>query len=157
MAHPSPLYPDMEITPANESDIPDLCKLLNILFTQEIDFQPDMEAQSRGLARIIGNPETGLILVAREDSQALGMVNLLWTVSTALGERVALLEDMVVAPEARGTGVGSQILQQAIQYAKDHGCKRITLLTDRANTEAQRFYQKHGFDFSAMIPLRRAL
>lgn len=147
----------MEITPANESDIPDLCKLLNILFTQEADFQPDVEAQTRGLAQIIGNPETGLILIAREGGQALGMVNLLWTISTALGERVALLEDMVVAPEARGSGLGSQILQQAIQHARKAGCKRITLLTDRVNTDAQRFYQKHGFDFSAMIPLRLKL
>lgn len=147
----------MQITPANTSDIPDLCKLLNILFTQEADFQPDVKAQTRGLAGIIDNSEIGLILIAREGAKALGMVNLLWTISTALGERVALLEDMVVAPEARSSGLGSQILQQAILQARAAGCKRITLLTDRTNTDAQRFYRKHGFDFSAMIPMRQAL
>jgi len=147
----------MQITPANASDIPVLCELLNILFAQEADFKPDCEAQSRGLARIISNPEVGLIVVARQDSQVVGMVNLLYTVSTALGDRVALLEDMVVSPNARGSGVGSRLLEQAIQFARLDGCKRITLLTDRDNESAQRFYQKHGFGFSAMIPLRLSL
>lgn len=147
----------MQITPANTSDIPALCELLAILFFQEADFKPDHEAQSRGLAHIMNNPEIGLIVVARQDDQIVGMVNLLYTVSTALGDRVALLEDMVVSPNARGTGVGSQLLEKAIQFARLNGCKRITLLTDRANESAQRFYQRHGFDFSAMIPLRLSL
>lgn len=147
----------MQITPANASDIPALCELLGILFSQETDFKPDREAQSRGLARIISSPEVGLIVVARQDSQVVGMVNLLYTVSTALGDRVALLEDMVVSPDVRGAGVGSRLLEQAIQFARLNGCKRITLLTDRTNESAQRFYRKHGFDFSAMIPLRLSL
>lgn len=147
----------MQITPANISDIPALCELLAMLFTQEADFKPDYAAQSRGLARIISNPEAGLIIVARQDDRVVGMVNLLYTVSTALGERVALLEDMVVCLNARGSGIGSLLLEQAIQSARLHGCKRITLLTDRTNAPAQRFYQKHGFDFSAMIPLRLSL
>jgi len=147
----------MHINPATTSDIPALCELLDILFSQEAEFKPDHEAQSRGLARIINNPEIGLIVVARQDGQVVGMVNLLYTVSTALGDRVALLEDMVVSPNTRGSGVGSRLLEQAIQFARLDGCKRITLLTDRANESAQRFYQKHGFDLSAMIPLRLSL
>ena len=147
----------MQFTPATTSDIPALCELLHLLFSQEADFTPDHEAQRRGLARIISNPEVGHIVVARRDSQVIGMVNLLYTVSTALGDRVALLEDMVVSPSARGSGVGSRLLQHAIQFARLSGCKRITLLTDRTNEAAQRFYQKHGFSFSAMIPLRLSL
>lgn len=147
----------MQITPANLSDIPALCELLELLFTQEADFKPDREAQSRGLSRIIGNPEIGLIVVARQGGRVVGMANLLYTVSTALGDRVALLEDMVVSPNARGSGVGSRLLEHAIQLARLNGCKRITLLTDHDNEAAQRFYQRRGFDLSAMVPLRLSL
>lgn len=147
----------MQITPAKASDIPALCELLSILFSQEADFTPDYDAQSRGLARIIDSPEVGIIFVARQNEQILGMVNLLYTVSTALGARVALLEDMVVSPSARNSGLGSELLQQAIQFARLSGCKRITLLTDGTNESAHRFYQNHGFKPSAMVPFRLSL
>lgn len=147
----------MEIALATTSDIPDLCDLLALLFSQEADFQSDYETQRQGLTQILDNPDVGLILVARQKNQIVGMVNLLFTVSTALGQRVALLEDLVVAPTQRGNGIGSQLLKQAIETAKLHDCHRITLLTDLANQSAQRFYQNHGFSFSAMIPMRMLL
>jgi GNAT superfamily N-acetyltransferase len=147
----------IQITTAQAADIPALCELLAILFSQEADFKPDREAQTRGLARIISNPDVGLIVVARLNGKIVGMANLLYTVSTALGARVALLEDMVVSPDVRGLGVGSRLLEQTIRLARSNGCQRITLLTDGANESAQRFYQKHRFSFSAMIPLRLSL
>jgi len=142
------------VTSAAATDIPALCGLLNELFTQESEFKPDYKAQSRGLAAIIDHPELGGILLARRQDQVLGMVNMLFTVSTALGERVALLEDMVVAPSTRNAGIGSMLIERAIAFAKQNGCKRITLLTDLSNEAAQRFYARHGFEASRMIPLR---
>ncbi|MCZ8014474.1 MAG: GNAT family N-acetyltransferase [Limnobacter sp.] len=143
--------------PASASDVPALSVLLGILFSQEVEFTPDTAAQCKGLTTIIDNPDLGAILVARQGSTVLAMVNLLFTISTALGERVALLEDMVVSPSARGMGVGSGLLNYAIDFARVSGAKRITLLTDRENTSAQRFYAKHGFAESTMIPLRRSI
>jgi ribosomal protein S18 acetylase RimI-like enzyme len=85
------------------------------------------------------------------------MINLLYTVSTALGARVALLEDMVVLPQFRGVGAGSKLLQAAIAHARASGCKRITLLTDGDNEAAQKFYSNHGFTASRMVPFRLKL
>ena len=85
------------------------------------------------------------------------MVSLLFTQSTALGAKVAILEDMIVAPEFRGCGVGSQLLNAAVDLAENLGCKRITLLTDKLNFDAQQFYEKHGFNRSNMTPFRRLL
>ncbi len=144
----------MLITTASPADIPALCELLSVLFSQEAEFQPDYQAQSRGLAQIIAKPEVGCILLARYQRQVVGMVNLLYTVSTALGERVAILEDMVVKPDQRMAGVGSALLKQAILTAQLQGCKRITLLTDQTNQAAQRFYSRHGFRRSSMVPMR---
>lgn len=147
----------MHIEKATSGDIPTLSKLLSVLFLQEAEFIPNPEAQSRGLARIVNNPEVGAVLLAREGAEVLGMVSLLFTVSTALGERVALLEDMIVFSQSRGAGIGTQLLAQAISFARTQGCKRITLLTDRSNEAAQRFYGKQGFVVSSMIPMRLPL
>ena len=145
----------MQIEKATPADVPALSELLSALFSQEAEFTPNSEAQAKGLNQIIGNPEVGAVLVAREGGQVVGMVNLLFTVSTALGGQVALLEDMVVSSQARGAGVGSELLDQAISFARAQGCKRITLLTDRENESAQRFYGKKGFVVSGMVPMRR--
>lgn len=151
----------MHITLATHADVPALCALLDLLFTQEADFRPDREAQARGLAAIIGDPGVGHILVARRAGppagEVLGMVSLLYTVSTALGGRAAWLEDMVVAPASRGEGVGSRLLARAVEHARGQGCLRLTLLTDADNQAAQRFYRRHGFAGSAMLPLRLVL
>ena len=144
----------MEIRQASSTDIPQLCVLLNSLFTQEAEFSPDTERQAIGLGAIIEGDGIGDILVAVEAGEIIGMVNLLYTISTALGSRVAILEDMIIAPAFRGLGMGSLLLQQAIDFAKNKGCKRITLLTDSDNERAQQFYQKHGFELSSMNAYR---
>lgn len=147
----------MGIEMASVGDIPRLNELLTILFTQEADFRPDPVRQSAGLRLIIENPAAGHILVLRENAIIVGMVNLLYTISTALGDRVAILEDMIVDPCCRGDGTGSRLLDGAIVFAKEQGCRRITLLTDQTNSGAIRFYERHGFNLSEMVPLRLLL
>jgi GNAT superfamily N-acetyltransferase len=144
----------LTIAPATPSDLTDMVSLLGQLFAQEAEFSPDPAAQARGLQMILDAPDTGLLLIAREGPVAVGMVGLLFTFSTALGARVALLEDMVVTAGLRNAGAGSALLQEALRQARAAGCKRVTLLTDDINTAAQRFYARHGFVPSPMLPLR---
>ena len=144
----------MKIEMATTSDIPTLCTLLDYLFSQEIEFKSNHETQSRGLEMILNNNNIGNIFVAKKNKTIVGMVILLYTVSTALGERVVLLEDMVVSPNERELGIGSKLLDHAVKYATEKGCKRITLLTDKMNIRAQKFYKQHKFNRSSMIPFR---
>jgi GNAT superfamily N-acetyltransferase len=139
---------------ATLEDIPQLCELLTLLFSQEADFSPDAERQFTGLRQIIEQPAVGNILVLRDGGIVSGMVNILYTISTARGGRVAILEDMIVRPVYRGSGAGSLLLSGAVEQAKRAGCSRITLLTDRTNDSAIRFYRRHGFDLSEMVPMR---
>ena len=147
----------MQIDIAEIEDIPQLCTLLEVLFSQEAEFKPNREIQGEGLGKIISNSAVGDIIVAREASKIIGMVNLLYTVSTALGGPVAILEDMVVSPQARGSGVGSKLISYCLELAEQKGCKRITLLTDHNNDRAHRFYQQHGFIRSSMVVFRKPI
>lgn len=147
----------IEIVPATANDIPALCDLLAVLFAQEAEFTPDRARQQAGLQAILDAPEQGTILSARLGPKLVGMTILLYTISTALGGKVALLEDLVVMQEHRGQGIGSALLERAIQLAGQNACLRITLLTDSDNRSAQKFYQRHGFEPSAMLPLRLRL
>jgi len=107
-----------------------------------------------GLRLIIEQPEFGQILVAREGTGVVGMVNLLFTLSAACDGPTVLLEDMVVHPSHRGMGIGSTLLRCAIALALSRGAAGIRLLTDRSNLTAIRFYQSHGFVSSVEEPMR---
>ncbi len=151
---PDSMPENIRIEPATLEDLPQLVDLLVDLFTQEKDFVPDREKQMRGLRLILEQPNRGRIFVLRNERLIIGMINLLITISTAEGGFVLLLEDLVVTPEHRGQGYGSRLLEYALQFAKDKGFSRITLLTDKPNSRTQQFYLRHGFVESDMIPLR---
>jgi GNAT superfamily N-acetyltransferase len=145
------------IEPATLEDLPVLTDLLVDLFTQEADFAPDRAKQMRGLQLLIEQPNRGRIFVLRNNGRILGMINLLFTISTAEGGFVILLEDLVVQREFRGQGFGDRLLQYAIDFAKMKNFHRITLLSDRIEEGAQSFFKKHGFVESNMIPMRLSL
>lgn len=150
------------IRAAQPDDVPVLSLLLATLFAQEADFHPDLEKQSRGLRAIVEAPDIGRVLLLQEENaegepEITGMVNLLFTISTAEGGRVAILDDLVVREDRRGGGRGSRLLQAAIDTARQQACLRITLNTDRDNVDARRLYEKHGFRTSAMQPMRLLL
>ncbi|QMU60452.1 MAG: GNAT family N-acetyltransferase [Gammaproteobacteria bacterium] len=147
----------MQLREAKLDDIPELCELLNYLFEQEEEFKPNTEVQGKGLKNIISNSDVGVIVIAIDSDKIIGMVNILYTISTALGSRVAILEDMVVTPKTRGKGVGSMLMKYSLDLAKRNCCKRITLLTDFDNEGAHRFYQDHGFSRSSMVAFRKSI
>ena len=142
------------IEPATEADLDELSEMLGELFAQESDFRPDKEKQLRGLRFIFEQPSRGRDFVLRRDGAIVGMINLLFTISTAEGGFVILLEDLVIHKEHQGHGYGSKLLQHAIDFAKQKNFLRVTLLTDRPENVAQEFFRRHGFVESSMIPMR---
>src|SRR5438874_2756061 len=142
------------IEPAIEEDLDELSDLLGELFSEESDFRPNKEKQLRGLRLIFEQPNRGRVFVLRCDHSIVGMINLLFTISTAEGGFVILLEDLVIHKEHQGHGYGSKLLQHAIDFAKQKNFLRVTLLTDRPENVAQEFFRRHGFVESSMIPMR---
>lgn len=142
------------IEPATIEDLPQMVELLMALFKEEADFAPDRKKQEQGLRLILEQPSRGRIFVLRTDHMIIGMINLLFTISTAEGGLVVLLEDLIVHPQHRRQGYGGLLLDKAVAYARKKDFKRITLLTDKISAESQAFFQEHGFKFSSMIPMR---
>ena len=142
---------------ATHRDIDSLAALLQTLFAFEAEFTADEVKQKAGINLILDSPAIGQILVARKNGDVVGMVNLLFTVSTALGEPVAILDDLVVAPAFRGAGVGRLLMDKAIEFCSERGQARISLQTDLDNNRAQRLYESCGFMRSSMISYKKLL
>ena len=147
----------MEFKIANKDDISTLCELLNELFSLEKEFIPNGTLQKKALETIINDEKIGNILVCTYEDRVIAMVNILYSFSTALGSRVAILEDMIVLNEYRDKNIGSKLLEFVKEFAKSKGIERITLLTDDDNFKAHKFYEKNGFKKSSMVVFRTFL
>ena len=145
---------DTVIVPAILDDLPQLIQLLMELFEMEGDFEPNSKKQEEGLKLILEHPHRGRILVIKNKCKIIGMVNMLFTISTAKGGLVLLLEDFIIHPINRGQGYGKKLLTAVKEFAQQKDFKRITLLTDKISDESQNFFNKEGFQFSKMIPMR---
>ena len=142
------------VEPATLEDLPQLVQMAMDLFELEGDFEPSYEKQERGLKLILEEPSRGRIFVLRNDARIMGMVNILFTISTAEGGLVLILEDFFIHPSHRGQSYGSKLLNAVRDFALAKDFKRITLLTDKISEESQRFFTRNGFNFSKMIPMR---
>jgi GNAT superfamily N-acetyltransferase len=145
------------VEPATIEDLPALTELVMNLLEMSGDFSADRAVQERGLQLILEQPNRGRIFVVRNQDRIFGMINLLFTISTARGGFVILMEDVVIHPAHRGQGYGTMLLDYVTEFAKKKHFKRITLLTDKISAESQEFFKKHGFEYSNMIPMRKII
>ncbi|KKO89984.1 GNAT family acetyltransferase [Sphingobacterium sp. Ag1] len=63
------------------------------------------------------------------------------------------IDSIAVAPIARGKGIGTELLNYAITHAKQNGFKKVGLLVDLENPNAQKLYERIGFKLGKKTPL----
>lgn len=144
------------IRPARDTDVPALCDLLDQLFAQESDFQPDRSKQRRGLTALVNaGADRAAVLVAEERGKVVGMATCQTLISTAEGGAVGLVEDVVVDRDRRGHGLGHALLDALEDWARKQGLKRLQLLADVDNLAALEFYRHAGWQKTRLIARRK--
>ncbi|MBT8339395.1 MAG: GNAT family N-acetyltransferase [Desulfatitalea sp.] len=143
---------------ATQQDLESLVVLLEQLFAIETDFRIDPVRHRRGVRLMLdgcGKHRCMKVAELRGAVVAMGSVQLL--ISTAEGNVVALLEDIVVDDALRRQGIGRQVMAALEQWAVQHGATRLQLLADRTNFSALDFYNTIGWVPTKMICLRRKM
>jgi GNAT superfamily N-acetyltransferase len=83
--------------------------------------------------------DAGLVWVAESDAAILGVLVLV------VHSDHLLLENIAVAPDGQGRGVGSLLMQTAERHARDAGVPEVRLYTHEAMTENHAYYTRRGF------------
>jgi ribosomal protein S18 acetylase RimI-like enzyme len=97
--------------------------------------------------RVDRDPNLELV-VAEEQGIVVGCLQLcILPGLSSQGASRALIEDVRVASHRRGRGIGEQLVQWAVAEARK-SCKLIELLTHHTRVDAQRFYERLGFQRS---------
>jgi len=58
----------------------------------------------------------------------------------------ALLENVFVDPSHRGAGIGTKMMEWALEHCRDLGCAMVQLTSNKLRRDAHRFYSRLGFE-----------
>lgn len=58
---------------------------------------------------------------------------------------VAFIDELYVAPEVRGLGIGSALLASVESITRERGSRLIEIAVDGADIDARRFYERQGY------------
>ncbi|TDU88788.1 L-amino acid N-acyltransferase YncA [Kribbella voronezhensis] len=100
----------------------------------------DLTPYRRAFEAIDSDPNQ-LLVVADRNDEVIGTLQL--TIIPGLsrqGATRALVEAVRVAASARGTGLGTTLMEWSIEEARARGCSMIQLTSDKTRTDAHRFY-----------------
>lgn len=88
-------------------------------------------------------------IVAEVDGEPAGSVSIWFRDGSTRDRHIAWL-GIHVRRRYWGKGVGSGLMEEAIKFAKESGCRRLMLGTTEGNERAIRIYQKFGFKTEAL-------
>jgi GNAT superfamily N-acetyltransferase len=132
----------VHISPVTENDLPDLLPLMHD-YCAFYGVEPAAE-KLRDLSRaLLADPDcAGFQLIARADEgRAVGFATIYWSWSTLAASRTAILNDLFVAPDARGCGLAEALIEEARQRCAPHA-STLTWQTAKDNLRAQRVYER---------------
>lgn len=112
----------------------------------------DAQAQVRSTVEDFASAMSGdnadiHVLLAERGNVPVGITIFFLTFSTWRGSLGVYVQDIYVAPEGRGTGIGKRLLSEAAAWASERGADHLRLSVDRDNIGAQAFYENIGMKF----------
>jgi ribosomal protein S18 acetylase RimI-like enzyme len=135
---------------AEPKDLAALAQLFDA-YRQFYERQPDLPGAEAFLRTNLEEQRSVIFLALEPASEpgasasCLGFAQLYPTLSSLSMRRIWTLNDLFVAPEARGRGVGQGLLKVAAEHARSTGAKGVQLSTAADNDKAQRLYEKSGY------------
>ncbi|MGP4083087.1 GNAT family N-acetyltransferase [Streptomyces sp. KR55] len=140
---------DLEIRAAVADDIPAIVGMLadDPLGAQR-ESPDDLAPYLAALERLSADPNQHLMVAVRE-GRVVGTLQL--TIIPGLSRRGAtrsIIEGVRIHADERGSGLGTQLIQWAIDESRNQNCQLVQLTSDSSRTDAHRFYERLGFTAS---------
>ncbi|MGX5188621.1 N-acetyltransferase family protein [Streptomyces avermitilis] len=140
---------DLEIRPAVAGDIPAIVAMLadDPLGAQR-ESPDDLAPYLTALDRLAKDPNQHLVVAVRED-RVIGTLQL--TIIPGLSRRGStrsIIEGVRIHADERGSGLGTRLIEWAVDESRRQGCQLVQLTSDATRTAAHRFYERLGFEAS---------
>ncbi|MFC7813183.1 GNAT family N-acetyltransferase [Streptomyces sp. NPDC057367] len=140
---------DLEIRPTTEADLPAIVGMLaDDPLGARRESPDDLSPYLAAFQRLSADPNQHVIVAVR-DGRVVGTLQL--TIVPGLSRRGAtrsVIEGVRVHADERCGGLGTQLIEWAVDESRRQGCQLVQLTSDKTRTDAHRFYERLGFSAS---------
>lgn len=130
----------MEIRQITIDDLNKVFELLNDLYHQKLIFDTFQKIYKQKL-----NDKNCYYTVAIIDKEIVGVLTLEFQTKLHRAKKQSFIEDLVIAEKFRSKGIGTSLLEDAINYAINNDCEVVELTSYLDNERAHKFYETNGF------------
>jgi GNAT superfamily N-acetyltransferase len=123
-------------TPADIPQLPELCNQLGYPSSEE-----EVRARFGG---IDAASDHGLFVAESDDGRLAGFVHV-FVIRTMESEPRAEIGGLVVDAAQRSHGIGKLLMERAEIWAREHGCRIVSLRSNVIRERAHAFYERLGY------------
>jgi ribosomal protein S18 acetylase RimI-like enzyme len=128
---------------ASQEDAADVARLMIGFRDWQGRTGPADDVIESTVRQLLADPNTEFLLGG---SPPVGVCQLRYRLSVWTGTDDCCLEDLFVEADVRGSGLGRQLVDAALERARERGCTRMDLDANEANAPALALYRSVGFD-----------
>lgn len=137
---------DLDIRPATPDDLAAVVAMLadDPLGAQR-ESPADLTPYREALQRLADDPNQHVVVAVREE-RVVGTLQL--TIVPGLSRRGAtrsIIEGVRIHGDERGSGLGTQLIQWAVDESRRQNCQLVQLTSDVTREDSHRFYERLGF------------
>ena len=135
----------MKIGRVGEAELGDLLPLVRAYCDFYAVSPSDEELLTLSRALIADPEREGVQLLARDaEGRAVGFATIFWSWATTSAERIGVMNDLFVAPEARGSGTAEALIEACRVECAARGAGKLTWQTATDNERAMKVYDRIG-------------
>lgn len=135
------------IREAQTNDAPAILRLICELAETADETSPITEAY---VGEYLSSPGSTILLVETQN-EVIGLLSYSLRPDLYHAGHSCLIEELIVQRASRGQGVGSMLLTELLSRLEKTNCAEVSVAAMPDNTEAIRFYRRHGLKEEAVF------
>lgn len=130
----------MKIRKCQDSDILEVYNLICELKNEKFDYSQFEIAFRSKMAN-----NRNYYFLGIDNNEVVEFLSLVIDYQLSHAAKVATIEELIITSKFRNKGIGKELLNNAVLYAKDNNCDVIELTSGFQREHAHKFYEKNGF------------